>query len=636
MLPPKRAIIAAAHDSVMAALSFIAAMYLRLGTHMLSEYNLVGQFTLLFSAIATCVFISMGLYRGVWRYASSHDLIQITKATTLSILIFTLIVFFINRLDAFPRSVFIIHWLVLTTLLGAPRFMYRMLKDKTSLFKSADAKISTAIPVLLIGISETSLHFLKACRNKASESPYHVVGIVDTHHRNIGRHIQGTLVYGIPGQLPSIMDRLTEQGKKPQRLILGLDRVEGSFVQFLLNTADTLGLTLAKLPKITEFKERFDTLDIRPIAIEDLLGRAPTTPKKDCRRDLIQDKCILVTGAGGTIGSELVDQIASQSPRRIIALDHSEFNIYALEKNLRTRYPEINLRPIILDIRNIQGLHALFQQEQPDIVFHAAALKHVPLVEDNLVEATSTNILGMKAIADMCLHYKTHKMIFISTDKAVNPSSFMGVTKRIAERYIHALGTENQGTDHTQFTTVRFGNVLGSSGSVIPLFQQQLASGGPLTVTHPDMTRFFMTVPEAVELVLRAATIDTGKADQQSNIFVLDMGKPIRIADVAQQMIQLAGLRPGIDIHITYTGIRPGEKLYEELFYAHETPIITPLESIMRAHSATEPLAPLEAALYDIAHLCTRHAEDELRHALLALVPQYLKIPALDNIAIAA
>lgn len=608
----------------MAALSFFVAMYLRLGSHVFSEYTLLWHFTLLFSCIATAIFVGMGLYRGIWRYASTTDLIHITKAVTCSIFVFMLAAFLINRLDSFPRSVFVIHWLTLIALLGGPRFLYRMLKDKTSFLQFMNSVPTGKIPVLLIGISETSIHFLRECQSPAKDCPYFVVGIVDESLRNKGDKIQGVQVYGAAHELPAIISRLEAKGQKPQRLILGLPQAEGRFVKYLLDSADAVGLTLAKLPRLTEFKEHTDALDIRPIAIDDLLGRAPTTPKKDLRRDLIKDKIILVTGAGGTIGSELAHQIASQSPKRLIALDHSEFNIYTLDNCLRQKFPTLDIRMVIRDIRDISGIESIFAEEQPDIVFHAAALKHVPLVEDNLIEAAKTNILGVQLIADMCLHYKTHKMVFISTDKAVNPSSFMGITKRIAERYIQALGASTKGTGKTQFATVRFGNVLGSSGSVIPLFQQQLANGGPLTVTHPEMTRFFMTVQEAVELVLRAATIDTGKADQHSNIFVLDMGRPVRIQDLAVQMIKLAGLQLGKDINITYTGIRPGEKLFEELFYPHEEALKTALESIMEAHSKTEDIALLTKALYEMAALCTAQNEKALREQLVKLVPEYI------------
>ncbi len=332
-----------------------------------------------------------------------------------------------------------------------------------------------------------------------------------------------------------------------------------------MKTTDTLGFTLAKLPQMSDFKENIDKVEVKPVAIEDLLGRAQKAPELGRRKELIEGMVVMVTGAGGTIGGEMVRQIAAYNPTKLILLDISEYNLYKIGKELADINPDVPVRCSICDVRDNLALESIFIKEKPQLVFHAAALKHVPIVEENLAEAVLTNIIGSKNVADCSVKYGANKVVMISTDKAVNPTSLMGVTKRIAEFYVQSLGSSGK-CGITSFATVRFGNVLGSSGSVIPLFQNQLESGGPITVTHPDMVRYFMTVPEAVELVLQASTLDSGNKNEKSSIFVLDMGQPIRINDLALQMIKLAGLRPEIDVKIEYTGIRRGEKLYEELF----------------------------------------------------------------------
>jgi O-antigen biosynthesis protein WbqV len=359
-----------------------------------------------------------------------------------------------------------------------------------------------------------------------------------------------------------------------------------------------MGLTIARIPRLTDLKSNIeDKKELQQIAIEDLLGRPQAALDRDTIKEFIHKKRILITGAGGTIGSELVRQIASYAPSQVTLLENSEHSLYLIDKELEEKYPQISRAAVIGDVRNKQKLDFTFSKTKPDIVFHAAALKHVPLSEDNIEEAVLTNIIGTKNVADACIGAGVMEMVMISTDKAVNPTSVMGATKRIAEYYAQTLGRSKK-TKNTKFITVRFGNVLGSTGSVVPLFKRQLEAGGPLTVTDPNITRYFMTVREAVELVLQASVLgNNGQDEDKGAIYVLDMGDPIPIKDLAYQMIRLAGFKPDEDIKVEYTGLRPGEKMFEELFYKEEEPQKTKHSSIMLAKAKNTDLKRLSKAI---------------------------------------
>lgn len=542
-------------------------------------YMLQGM--VLFTSIAAIVFYYFHLHRGLWRYVSLRDLTEITKAVTLTILIFLPVLFIVNRLDGFPRSILFINWMVLLVLLGGPRFAYRMFRDRSLSLKVplGDSAVKP-IALLLVGINRNTELFLR--QQHVGRSEYNVVGIVDHDPSRMGSDLYGVKVCGTIAGIGEVIASLQKKGKAPQKLLLTSDHTDKTVLKMLLEVADSYGLTLARLPKLTDFKEGAETkLQIRPVLVEDLLGRAQNALDLEGLRQMIAGKNILITGCGGTIGSELTRQIASFHPARITLVELSEYNLYMIDKELEENFSELPRKAVIADIRNRASLEVVFTENKPELVFHAAALKHVPLMEENPEEAATTNILGTRNIADCCLAHQVQAMVMISTDKAVNPTNIMGATKRVAESYIQALGNSSKNA-MTKFITVRFGNVLGSSGSVIPLFQRQLERGGPLTVTHPDMERYFMTVREAVELVLQASYMGQLRP-QKTAIFVLDMGEPVRIMDLAHQMIRMAGLRPEIDIKVIHTGLRPGEKLYEELFYEAEMPDKTEHESIMLA-----------------------------------------------------
>jgi FlaA1/EpsC-like NDP-sugar epimerase len=330
-----------------------------------------------------------------------------------------------------------------------------------------------------------------------------------------------------------------------------------------------------------------------------------------------------VTGAGGSIGSELVRQISQFKPAQLLLIEQSEFNLYTVEAELQATTHDLSCPAVLADVRNRRSIARIFACYQPEIVFHAAALKHVPLVEANAIEGMSTNVLGTVNVADACLSAGTDTMVLISTDKAINPTNMMGASKRIAERYCQALDMRRHNARGTRFVTVRFGNVLGSSGSVVPLFQKQLAAGGPLTVTHPDMKRYFMTLREAVELVLQASVLGRRDDIAEGKIFVLDMGEPVRILDLARQMIRLAGLRPDLDIKIEMTGLRPGEKLFEELFNESEDIIPTECAGIMLAAPGPADLREFTPALRALSIACDEGNESQLSELVRRLVPEY-------------
>jgi O-antigen biosynthesis protein WbqV len=454
-----------------------------------------------------------------------------------------------------------------------------------------------------------------------------VVGIVAERSDRVGRQIHGVEVVGTADDVAGAVDRLKAKGLSPQRLVLTKDDMPGARVRSLLAQADRLGMTLARMPRLTDFKIGIsDQVEVRPVAVEDLLGRPQAALDRAAMARLIEGRRVLVTGAGGSIGSELVRQVCEFNPAEIGLLDHAEHALYSIDLETAERHPRLLRQAFIADVRDRERLARVFEAFRPELVFHAAALKHVPLVEANVVEGATTNVIGTVNVADLAIKGRAAAVVAISTDKAVNPTSVMGATKRIAESYCQALDLEREAAG-TRFVTVRFGNVLGSTGSVVPLFQRQLAQGGPLTVTHPDMTRYFMTVKEAVELVLQASALGAGAANgkggREGKIMVLDMGEPIRIMDLAEQMIRLAGLRPGKDVKIEIIGARPGEKLAEEVFHGAEAPQQTECAGVLLAAPRAGNLSLLRPAIAELEEACRQGDPDRVLALIRKLVPEY-------------
>ena len=617
-----RANFAFLHDVAMAAAALIVSLFLRLGEDIVlyprdELYLAIGIFT----TVSAVVFRLMKMYQGVWRYASLNDLFNITKASSLTILIFIIILFAVTRLEDLPRSLPIISWFVLIALLGGPRFLYRLLKDRRLDFH-LDKEAHLRVPVLLVGSGDSAELFIRDITR--TDSNYRVVGIVSDTTARVGRNIHGVEIMGTIDQISAVVEKLANMGVKPQRLIVTLERFQSIKMKELFETADSLGMNIARLPSLSDFRNDLPhEMKVKPIDVEDLLGRPQTALDKARVKRLISGKRLLITGAGGSIGRELVRQVSNLEPDHITLVDSSEYNLFCVDMELANQHADLSRQALLGDVRDRIRIKSIFVDQRPDIVFHAAALKHVPLVEANILEGISTNIFGTINVADAARSCNVSTFIQISTDKAVNPTSVMGVSKRVAEQYCQALELERSSKDDTNFITVRFGNVLGSTGSVVELFRKQLSDGGPLTVTHPDMTRYFMTTREAVELVLQAAAFGVEEEALNGRIFVLDMGEPVRIMDLARQMIRPADLIPDEDIEIVITGIRPGEKLFEEVLHGSEAPVQSNQEGILIASPRTVTLKEVESDFEELRGALTTENLTGVFDLIYKLVPEY-------------
>lgn len=619
----RKSYVIAAHDLFMAAFSFVISLYLRLGTE---EFHIADPIlvpgTLVFTAVCGVVFLLFRQPRYVWRYISMQDLLEIVKAVTLATLLFLPMMFLVNRLEGMPRSSLFINWFVLLALLGAPRFLYRAFSERTLHIETRQTHLTKKMQVVLIGMNDHIELFLRQM-NGSPQAEYEVIAMLDDDRAKHGRRIRGVEIAGSIKDLPRVVQKLRQRGDHPQKVIFAPGYLDGADVRALLAETEKLGMTIARLPRLTDFRTTIEEkTELRPIAVDDLLGRPQAKHDRTKVRAFIEGECVLVTGAGGTIGSELVRQIAGFAPKKIVLFEISEHNLYQIDKELEERYPDLARVPIIGDVKDLQQIEAVFKTHRPQLVFHAAALKHVPMAEKNIRETVLTNILGTKNVADACATAKVKSMVSISTDKAVNPTSVMGAAKRAGECYVQALGQSGK-AKKTALTTVRFGNVLGSSGSVVPLFERQLKAGGPLTVTHPDMVRYFMTIKEAVELVLQAAELGTRQKDNNGAIFVLDMGEPVYIKDLATQMIRLAGLKPDEDIKISFTGLRPGEKLYEELFHPEESPQKTEHEGILLAAPRDLSVSKATQHIKKMTSAAENHDDKKVLDALQAFIPEF-------------
>ncbi|MCP4326862.1 MAG: polysaccharide biosynthesis protein [Alphaproteobacteria bacterium] len=629
-----RAALIITHDVVMAALSFVISAYLRLGDTVFdqpSEFLLIG--TAVFAAVAAAVFAVMRLYRNVWRYISLNEFFDILRAATLIILVFLPSMFLLTRLEALPRSVLVINWFVLVGLLAGSRIFYRLLHDR-HFDREERGQPGRPVPVLLIGAGSSADMFIRAMTRNPGAG-YRVVGILDEGSAFIGQRIQGVPVLGGLSDLERVVHRAGRGIERPQRLILTGERIDGVIARDLLDRAETLGLTLGRLPRLTAFRSAIeDGIDVKTFAVEDLLGRPQTVLDRKSMRALVADRRVLVTGAGGTIGGELVRQICDYRPAQIVLVDHSEFALYSITHELDERPTAPPRRAVLCDIRNSASLRRVIDEERPNLVFHAAALKHLPLVENNPSEGVLTNVIGTRNVAEACRGGGVEAMVLISTDKAVKPTSVMGATKRLAELYCLALARA-VGPGDTRFVTVRFGNVLGSTGSVVPLFRRQLENGGPITVTDPEMTRYFMTTREAVELVLEASALGASESEHDPGIFVLDMGDPVSIDELARQMVRLAGLRPGEDIDIVYTGCRPGEKLHEELFHPDEGARPAEYPGLLIARPKVPALDTFGPGFEALAAAANAGDSSETLRLLRRLVPEYQPLEENPGVVVA-
>ena len=636
----RRAVFAFVHDVAMAALSLVVSLYLRIGSEIVGyEPRLTAFYVVSFTVIAASVFRLTGLYRGIWRYASLPDLFNIARAVSLTVLVFLPVMFVLTRLQALPRSTLLINWFVLIALLGAPRLAYRLFKDR-GLDHILERAKHQSVPVLLISAKDGADTFIREM-TRDPRAVYRVVGVLADTPSRVGREIYRVPVLGTIDLLEAVIEKLDRRGKRPQKLIITAQNLSGDQVRSLLDRAEALAIPLARLPKLTDFKRNLDNPEraLEAIALEDLLGRPQAVLDHEGMARLIRGRRVLVTGAGGTIGAELAHQVAAFSPSRLIVLDNNEYALYQIDLELCERFPQLGQVPLLRDVRDRGQVDAVIAAERPEIVFHAAALKHLSMVEANPIEGVLTNVAGSRNVAEAARAFGVSVVVMVSTDKAVNPTSVMGATKRLAESFCQAIDLHEarQAVPGTRYVTVRFGNVLGSTGSVVPLFARQLAAGGPLTVTHPDVARFFMTVREAVELVLQAAALPPApETSDRGKICVLDMGEPVKIADLARQMIRLAGLRPDHDIEIEFTALRPGEKLSEELFHRAEPLMPTRSPAIRLAAPRTADYAMLARSIDELEEHARARREERMLQLLERLVPEYRRSAAGPSAAVAS
>mgnify|MGYP006085292569 FL=1 len=597
-------------DGILSIIAFFGAYWLRL--EIFPATPIVS--TIIVFSCTIFSFILFGVYKRIWRYSSTDDLLIITKATLISVILAAFAFFLTTRLEDMPRSTMLIYFILLTILSGGSRVTYRLIRDKTL---APINNINERINVLLIGASDEAEALIRSSHKP--DGPYHIIGIFDNDKSKLGRKIRGVDVIGSIEKVYETNSFIKE--KKITKIIIADKNITRKDIGLLLKYVDKIGISLARLPKISELNKAVDSKsnEARPINIEDLLGRSETRFDKNNLEELINNKIILITGAGGTIGSELANQISDMGPKKIILSDYSEFALWNITDKISAKIDNENISSVLLDVRDKHEIDKTFKKYKPDIILHAAALKHVPICEDHPSDAMKTNIIGTKNISEKAIKYRTETMVLISTDKAVDPTNFMGASKRAAEIYIQNLDREKSYTD---FVTVRFGNVLGSTGSVIPLFQNQISRGGPLKVTHKETTRFFMSVKEAVELVLISLNSSINKKEK-GDINVLEMGEPMKIDNLAKQLARLSGLTPGKDIKIIYTGLRVGEKLHEKLFHKEEVKITTSHPDILIAKSRQLNFSNINKILLTLEDFLIKNNEKEAIKILKNLVPEF-------------
>ena len=539
------------HDAIVAFVAWGLSFVLRFNFEIPANFYVhLYKTVFLVVCVQIVIFVIFGLYQGVWRFASIPDLKRIIKAVIVSAIMVAAFLLMIHPIAVVPRSVLILDPLLLILLMGGSRFAYRAWKEH----HLYGASLLRGQPVIVIGAGELGVALLKDL-NRSEQ--WRVVGLLDEDANVHGRQLLGVRVLGAIEQLPALSKQ-----HNCNHIIIALPPDAQALRRQAITLSNSLNLTALTVPVMDDLMSgKISISQIRKVEVEDLLGREMVSLDNQGLQLLIENETVMVSGAGGSIGSELCRQILKYKPNRLICFDISEYALYQLEQELLQHSEKIQLIIVTGDVKNVQRVKGLMAAYQPKVIFHAAAYKHVPLMEKhNVAEALSNNVLGTHVLANAAMQANVERFVLISTDKAVNPTNVMGASKRLAEMVCQSLGDENQSkTNHTKFVIVRFGNVLGSSGSVIPKFREQIAKGGPVTVTHPEITRFFMSIPEAAQLVMQAGLMGKG-----GEIFVLDMGEPVKIVELAKDMIRLSGFHQD-EIKIAYTGLRPGEKLYEEL-----------------------------------------------------------------------
>lgn len=602
-------------DFTIAYTVFLLGMYVRLGDDLFVSQNfmlVVYNQAVTFAWCGVFASLIVSLHKDVWRFFNIEYFKKYFKYATITSLTFLFVIFFTEKLESFPRSVIVINWVLLVFFTALPRFLYRAYREASfeSVFKTSNYKPN---PVLIVGLSGSVESFIEEI-GRMSQPPYEIVGIIDTK-ANSGRLLAGVQILGDLKDLKSIIAKLEKKKQRPTRILVGSEASLTGELQKLVKVCKALSLPISRLPKLTQLSHGVgkSVFAFQPIAVEDLLHRSQRQLDFDKIRTLIEHKVVLVTGAGGSIGSEIVKQVIDFGAKAVHLVDNSEFLLYEIEQDCKISGKTVGISANLIDVRDSIAVENIISNTKPDIIFHAAALKHVPLMEKHKIQAAEVNVFGTINVVEAAISHKVSQVVFISTDKAVDPLSFMGSTKRVAEMFCQISKSKD-----TKISAVRFGNVLGSNGSVVPLFEKQIAAGGPITVTHPDVTRYFMTIPEAVGLVLQTATMN--KPEDGCKIYVLDMGQPIKIADLAEQMVVLAGLVPNVDIKIEFSGLRPGEKMHEVLISDHENFSNTESKDVFLTNPAQFDLKLYRKMVTDLKRATERRDEQKCAEIVRKLV----------------
>jgi len=557
--------------------------------------------------IKLAVFWWQGTYRGWWRYVSIADVVDLARANLFASVAFILYVVFSHRLDGIPRSVLVLDGVICFCAMAGVRFLTRAVRENyLPLRRRGD---QTAAKLLIVGAGSAGQMIAREIRQNPALGK-EIVGFIDDDPDKKGGNIAGFPVLGSQEHLAEAVVRTGAS-----EVIIAIPSATGRQMRAIVERCKALDLRFRTLPGMSDLIDgRVTVQQVRDVDLEDLLGREPTHLDGERIRAFLEGKRVLVTGAAGSIGSEICRQVARFHPRSIVLFDHAESSLFAIQNELAETFPGLHMTAVVGDVRDRTRIQGIFDEARPQVVFHAAAYKHVPMMENNPAEAANNNVRGTRVVAETSHAFSVESFVMISTDKAVNPTNVMGATKRAAELLVQALSRNSR----TRFVTVRFGNVLGSAGSVVPTFKRQIAAGGPVTVTHREVTRFFMTIPEATQLVLQAGSMGRG-----GEIYLLDMGEPVKIVALAEELIRLSGFVPYEDIDIIFTGLRPGEKLFEELLIAGEGIKPTSHEKIMVAAAATVDLSVL---LLQIEELYQLQRDMDL-HGIIAklqeIVPEF-------------
>jgi len=561
------------------------------------------------------LFAWVGLYRGMWRYTSIADLINIIKAVVIAAGAIALALVLVRRFEGFSRSVLIMDALVTLMLIGGIRLLIRVYIQKNSpanffipaYFPFFNPDRTKLTRLLIVGAGDAAEKMLREIQDNP-RLKYNPVGFLDDDARKRGQSIHGVSVLGAIDEIEDISIQFDE-------ILIAIPSARGDVMRRIVEICDRTGKRYRTIPKIGELIEGRITVNaIREVRLEDLVGRQEVLLDQEMISRFLCGKRILVTGAGGSIGSELVRQISRFQPLAVGLLDFNELNLFQVEQEFQRRLQSLPTQSFLADIRDRDALSRVLREFRPHILFHAAAYKHVPMQENHPREAVLNNVLGTRNLVDLALETDVERFVLVSTDKAVRPTNVMGATKRVAELFVESMN----GRQDTRFVAVRFGNVFSSSGSAIPIFQYQIAQGGPVTVTHPDVIRYFMSIPEAAQLILQAGAMGEG-----GEIFILDMGEPIRIVDMARDLIRLHGLEPEKDIAIEFTGLRPGEKLYEELITSGEGIVPTGHEKIMVLRGKTRNEVALLAQIESLLAIARQGDRAAIRKKLREIVPEY-------------